>query len=132
MATTEQRILALTNDNKARKASYPIAGSLVKFISQYSSTFSETNGDMGVINARIKFQTNMPNGSGKALATLLPQVSVSPDFSSSYPIVFSVNEPQTGDGSVILNMSISAPNGTTTFYFRAVAIGASTGTFTLL
>lgn len=130
--TTEKRILALDQDNKARKAAYPIAGSLIAFVNGYSSTYSRTsNGE--TITARIKFQTTTPNSNGKSLVTLLPQISINSDFSTSYPIVFSINEPQAGDGSVVLSLSIGAPpTGTNTFYFRAVSSGASTGTFTLL
>lgn len=131
MPTTEQRIVALEQDNKARKASYPIAGSMVDFKSQYSPTYSKSGNGTNV-PARIKFQADSQGTDSRTLVTLEPQVSFNSDFSTSYPLVFSINEPQSGDGSVILSIIVATPYTTDPFYFRALAIGASEGTFTLL
>lgn len=125
----EQRIVNLEYENRARKASYPVVGSLVDFVSQTSPTYSTGYVGSETINKRIKFTGNV---SKDVLVTLLPQVSFDSDFSTSYPIVFYINEPQTGDGSVIISINVNPPDDSGTFYFRALSIGSTTGTFTLL
>lgn len=132
MSQIEQQILDLENANKQRKTAYPIAGSLVGFASSMSSTFSKSGGGTVPVTAQIKFQADSPGDNGKTLVTLWPQVSANSDFSTIYPMVFSANEPQAGDGSIILDISIATPYATGTYYFRALSTGSSTGTFTLL
>jgi len=132
MKTVEQRLKQLEDDNNARKAEYPIAGSLVSFVSQRSSTYSRTSSGIGSITARIKFQADEVNDEGKSLVSLSPEVSTNSNFSTIYPNITFLNEPQERDGSIVLRLSIPTQAVATTFYFRAVSTGASTGKFSLL
>lgn len=132
MRTTQQRIQQLINENEARKASYPIAGSLVKFVSQTSQTFIRVGGGSAFITLRVKFTPLQPGPDGKSIIELNPQVSIQSDFSTLYPRLMSYNEPQSGDGSIIVRFSIQTPSSPTTYYIRVIANGSSLGTFEIL
>ena len=132
-ANVQERVAKLINANKQRKVHHLVAGSMVKFTSQTSQTFSRTTatGEFNV-DVRIKFVANTPGANGKSLVNLFPQASISPDFTTLYPRLLSINEPQAGDGSIILHFVIAGPYAATTFYFRAISAGATGGTFSLL
>jgi hypothetical protein len=132
MATVEQQIKRLEDENKARKASYPIAGSLVPFVVQKSQIWSLSGGGNIDINIRIKFTPDTPSRTGRYLITLTPEVSIESDMSIRWPKQAFYNEPQSGDGTIILDLIISTPFATFDYYFRATASGTSGGTFVLL
>ncbi len=128
--TLEQRISNLDRENKARKALYPIAGSMVKYVTQTSQTFTHTTATFNDI-IQIKFQPDKVDTNGRSLTEVVPQISISSDFSTPKSRVAYTNLPQTGDGSIILKAELSANSGVL-FYIRAVARGTSAGTFTKL
>ncbi len=133
MASVEQRLVDLENENKARKGSYPIAGSLAKFVSQVSQTFEYVMpvGE-SARELRIKFIAKNTKD-GKSLVDVSPQVSINSNFSTPYPHIAYINEPQADDGSIVLRFYLWGPvDQATRFYFRAFANGVSTGTFSLL
>jgi hypothetical protein len=132
MSNVEQRIAALENENIARKASYPVAGSLVKFVSQTSETWIKVGGGNTPIDVTVKFTPNSTNESGISLIELSPRVSINSNFSSTYPRLTFLNLPQKGDGSVIMKTSIATPSSSATYYIKVVAVGSSKGIFTLL
>jgi hypothetical protein len=132
MSNIEQRIANLENENKARKASYPVAGSLVRFVSQTSQVWTKTGGGNVPITVRVKFTPARPSSGGRSIIELSPRVSINSDFSTTYPRLTFVNEPQSGDGSIIMRTSIATPGNVATYYIRVVATGSSAGTFTLL
>jgi hypothetical protein len=132
MSSVQQRITQLRNNNLARKTSRPVAGSMVRFTTKTSQTFQATipSANNAIIR-RVKFTAATPNANGKTLVELEPAVSIQSDFSVIYPRVLSVNEPQSGDGSVVCRFEISGAVGST-FYYRVVSRGASDGTFSVL
>lgn len=133
MNTTEQRIAALEHENASRKTVYPVAGSLVKFTSQVSPTYSRAAAANETIVVRIRFTPNIVTDTGISLTTLRPEVTVDdPTFNSRWPRTFVISEPQTGDGSVVLRISIATIGVEATYFFRAISTGPSGGTFTLL
>lgn len=131
MATVEQRILLLENENKSRKSLHPVVGSLVKYVSQTSQTFSRSSGNYDNIVVSIKFTADNPNSDALSLVSLRPQVSANPDFSTIYPSLFYINEPQKKDGTITMKLSITVPYETNTYYFRAISTGSTKGTFAL-
>lgn len=132
MINTEVRISNLENENKARKALYPVAGSLVRFVSQTSQVFTKVAGSSELVVVRVKFTPDIISQTGRSIVELNPQVSVYNNFSSTMPRVMYVNEPQTGDGSIIIKLTFQAPAGSTTYYIRVIASGSSLGTFQLI
>lgn len=133
MQNTEQRIAALEHENASRKTVYPVAGSLVKFTSQISPTYSRVGAANDTIVVRIRFTPSVVTDSGISLTTLRPEVTVDdPNFNSRWSRTFVVSEPQEGDGSVVLRISIATIGVAATYFFRAISTGPSGGTFTLL
>lgn len=132
MITTEKRIKDLQNENRARKSAYPVAGSLVKFVSQTSQTFTKVGGGYVMLTIRVKFTPFQTSPSGRSIIELRPQISIYSDFSTLTPRLFFVNEPQTGDGSIIVRTAIQTPSNPTTYYIRVIASGSSLGTFEIL
>lgn len=132
MSSLEERIANLENENNARKAAYPVAGSLVNFVSQTSQTWIRVGGGNVPIVVRVKFTPYQSGPNGKSIIELSPRVSVYSDFSSLYPRLTFINEPQTGDGSIVMRTSIATPNGSATYYIKVVSTGSSKGIFTLL
>lgn len=133
MSAVEQRLKALEDENKKRKGNYPIAGSLVEFITDTSPVYytRSPEGSLADINVRIKFQADNPVD-GKSLVELRPEVYTDSSMRYTWANVFFVNQPQVGDGSIILNLKIKPQWGEGNFYFYIVATGTSGGTFTLL
>ena len=127
----EAQIARLESENRARKAMYPVAGSLVKFVSQTSGVFTASGSNNQLLTIRIKFTADKTTG-GISMTKLSPIVSVQPDFSNRYPRLTYINEPQTGDGSVVIRINIGTPYDLTTYYIKIIAMGSPTGTFTQL
>ena len=130
--TIESRIAALRQANQARKVASKISASLVRFVSSLSPTYSVTPGG-SAITARIKFQADSPDENGRSMVNLNAEVSSNSSFSSDYIWRFSYNEPQAGDGSIVIRLTIAVPeDDTATYYFRIRSAGSTTGTFTRL
>lgn len=128
-ATTQERIANLKNANNARKVHHSVAGSLVKFVLQESQIFqvSMPSGAYSVA-VRIKFT---PKTGEKSLVSLFPRVGADENFTDVIPFIKYLNEPQGQDGSVVLKfLAYGSPDLNT--FVRAVAIGATSGTFVLL
>lgn len=132
MITTEKRIKDLQNENKARKLAYPVVGSRVKFVSQTSQTFTKVGGGYEVLTIRVKFTPLQTRPNGRSIIELRPQISIYSDFSQLTARLFFLNEPQTGDGSIIVKTAIQTPSSPTTYYIRVIASGSSLGTFEIL
>jgi len=133
MTTTERRIVALENGNKARQASYQVAGGKVDFVMQTSQTWHIVGNNNTPVAVRIKFQPDKPSPEGVSLTSLSSQVSYNSSFTWPTEDATAYNEPQSGDGSVIINiLAARVPFANTDYYFRVVSTGPSTGTFTLL
>jgi hypothetical protein len=133
MNTIERQIKNLEDENKARKASYQVAGGKVEFIMQTSQTFHKVGSDNNPVPARIKFIPDKPNANGISLITLSSQVAYNDNFTFPTEDATSYNEPQSGDGSVIINiLAARIPYIATDYYFRVIATGPSTGVFTML
>lgn len=133
MASLEWRIRALETENKARKASYKTSGGKVKFVMQQSPTWHRVGNNNMPVNLRVKFQPNKVSAGGVSLTTLTSQVAYDSAFTWPTEDATSYNEPQTGDGSVIINiLAARVPFIDMDYYFRVVATGPSEGTFTVL
>lgn len=120
MARTEARIKSLKDRARARRQTKPIAGSTVKFEIAQSSTYSISIPAGQRATKRIKFTPS--NNSGGVFVSLSVQ--------SPWPKLYSYQEPQTTNGSVIVQINADgsmAENHTTTF--SVVASGTVTGTF---
>lgn len=132
MNSLEKRIEALINENKQRKAIFPIAGSLVAFSSNISDTLTRVLGvGGGVIILRVKFACDASNAAGLSMTTMTPQVATDAGFTARLTYVGYYNEPQIGDGSVVLNIRIIHYSAATV-YIRAIATGPSRGVFTII
>lgn len=129
--TIERRIAALEEENAARKASYPVAGSLVRFTGVKSQVFERPIGSNQTVIVRIRFQADNPDRSGRSLVTLYPNVYVD-GLTVRWPRIFYMNEPQTGDGSVVLRIEIATTFWESTYNIIVTATGSSGGVFTLL
>lgn len=128
----EHRIVDLENENKARKAVYPVAGSLVPFVSATSRVWSVVGRDSIPVTVRVRFTPSKAISQGVSITDLFPQVSTSSDFGVLYPRMAFRNEPQSGDGSVVIELRILSSFTPTTYYFRILTTGVADGTFTLL
>jgi len=125
----EERLAALDNENKARKAIYPVAGSLVRFVAQTSQTWTVPSASPTTLY-RIKFQAEKYGSTGKTMSYLMPQLNLSSSFSGQMVNLAYSNEPQAGDGSVVVRFHLPATVVGNTVYIRVIATGPSTGVFT--
>lgn len=128
-SSIEQRITALENQNQARKVAKKVAGSLVKFASKTSQTFSVSVPGSGSSQAiRIKF-TAKNTQNGMSMTGLKTQVASDPNFANIWPMTNSYTEIQAGDGSVVVDTQIATLADARTFYVRAIATGTTDGDF---
>lgn len=133
MATLEQHIKALEDENKARKASYRIAGGKVGIVMQTSQVWHKVGNNNIPIATRVKFQPTKISPDGISFTTLSSQIAYDAAFTYPTEDATSYNEPQNGDGSVVINILAShVPYGDEDYYIRVIAVGPSLGTFTLL
>lgn len=130
--STEIRIANLENENKARKASSPVASSLVSFQSSQSDVFSAVGGQNVNLVVRIKFTPDIVSKTGFTFVNIAPIVSANSDFSYQYSKVRYYCEPQSGDGSIVLRVVIITVYEQTRYYIKAVSTGSTTGSFNLL
>lgn len=128
----ERGLIALESENLARKSSYPVAGSLVAFDIQRSATFSVSGGGNTVLNVRVKFTPSLPSSNGKYLINLSSEVYIDAGMSARWPRTFYWNEPQAGDGTLVIRIQIYTVNDTMPYYFRVTASGTSGGSFAVL
>ena len=122
MSSVESRLSKIDRELKALKSVYMVAGGNINLVVQKSQTFT--------INAtsntpfKIKFTPN--KGQPYTITTLQP-------LSSSDSFIYSnrgyENVPQTGDGSVIIQLGT---HSTGTVTVQIVAIGTSSGTFSVV
>lgn len=131
MSTLEQRISALDRENKARKVIYPVVGSLVKFVAQTSQVWTVASASITTLY-RFQFQVAKFGNNGKTMTYLTPQVNLANDFTGQMINVTYSNEPQPGDGTIVVKFHLPATVTSSTVYIRVVATGPSTGTFTKL
>lgn len=122
--SAEKQLRALESDIKSLKASYPIAGSKVKFYVQTSQEFTVSGQEV----VRIKFTPTY--GLNRTSFTKL-RASISIDGS---PAGYSpqVNEPQDGSGSTVIRVQFSPYSSATNYSLRIIASGTSTGSFAML
>lgn len=129
--TTEQRVIAIENELRARKAQYPISGSLVKMECQSTSVMLYQKGNNDLAKVRIKFTPN--NANSYTLTALYAEVYELYGASRwLYPRTTSILEPQSGDGSVIVNVSISTHYDPFDYEVKVTSFSPSPGTFTIL
>ena len=121
MQTLQARIARLKYANQSRKAVRRISGSKIRFISQTSQEFSGS-GEWGFVR-RIRFTPSNPSDGGISMIDLRTQ--------SSFPqeSIRSVNEPQSGDGSVVIRVTVAHGFAPRPVSFRIVATGTSRGIF---
>lgn len=133
MANLEERIAELENENKARKASYQIAGGKVAFVRQASDAYHFIGSNNIPVAVRIKFTPDKISENGTSLTSLYSQAYYDQALTLPVEDTTSYNEPQSGDGSVIINiLSAHVPFLDLDYYYRVIATGPSKGTFTLL
>ena len=129
--TTEQRVIAIENELRARKAQYPISGSLVKMECQSTSVMLYQKGNNDLAKVRIKFTPS--NTNGYTLATLYAEVYELYGASRwIYPRATSILQPQSGDGSVIIEVSISTHYDPFDYEVKVTSFSPSPGTFAIL
>lgn len=127
--SAEKQLRTLESDIKSLKASYPVAGSKVKFYVQTSQEFVLEDPPAGFV--RFKFTPTY--GLGKVSYTKLRAVIMIGDAPTGYTM--QVNEPQDGSGETILKVQIvpyDPFSPTRDFHIRIIASGTSTGSFTML
>ena len=128
-SSIEQRISALENQNRERKVAKKVVGSLAKFTSKTSQTFTVAVPGSGSSQAiRIKF-TAKNTQNGISMTGLKTQVASDPNFANIWPMTNSYTEIQTGDGSVVVDTRIATLADDRTFYVRAIASGTTDGDF---
>ena len=118
----EKQLKALLGDLRSLKASYPVAGSKVKFYVTESQEYTIS----GRANVRLKFTPSYGRGR-KVLVTLRPKVTI-----SGSPVGFepSVNEPQDGSGEVVLKIDFESPSAT--HQVKVFASGTTPGVFSVI
>lgn len=121
--TVQQRLAALENLEKSLKSTFPVAGSLVKFVvtkSQYFRIVTQAN---ETITARFRFTPSKSLGQNNLITLAAETVS------TKYPCLYYVS-PQNGDGSLVLTMTIPGQlMETTTREVQITALGTVSGTF---
>lgn len=120
----ERDLMALEDEMKALKATYPVAASKVRFVVQTSQVFSVR----GQREVRIKFTPN--HGLGKpSFTTLRASIAIENNETSPIP---QVNEPQDGSGEVVIKIKFDQYSATTTYQIKIIASGPSAGSFSML
>lgn len=120
----ETQLKNLETEIKSLKASFPIAGSKVKFYVQTSQEFTVK----GQQTVRIRFTPNY--GKGKVNFINLRAVALADGATMGY--TYQVVEPQDGSGSVVIRVQLVPYSETNTYTIRVTASGTSNGVFIML
>lgn len=127
MSNVEQRIKNIEQSIRSLKASYPTAGTKVRFYAQKSQDFNVSLPAGQRRTVRIKFTPNYGLDHNN-IVSLRPIVTV--NGSGSYAP--SSTELQDGSGTLVIDIPISAVGSAATFKIVVVASGTLPGTFSML
>lgn len=120
----EKRLKTLEDQERANKSTFPVAGSLVKFIVTKSQSFSVTVPAGGSITLSVKFTPIKNLGQNNFIS--LAAESSGTKYAAKY-----YTKPQTGDGTatIVINVDGSLLE-TLTANISVIASGTVAGTFT--
>ncbi len=131
--TTQIRINKLDQNNKSRKATYPIAGSLIPMRAGFSDPIvihsPEGQQDHTV---RIKLTPDKVSTNGKYLITLRAKLFYNAAMTNRLSNMFFLTEPQTGDGTIVIRVSFSASYSASDYYLQVSSSGVANGIFQVI
>lgn len=131
--STQVRINKLDQNNKSRKSTYPIAGSLIPMKASFSDLIT-VHSPEGVQShvVRVKLTPDKQSSNGKYLITLRAKVFYNTALTNRLSRVFFITEPQSGDGTVVIRVSINTDYPESDYYLQISSSGVSSGTFQVI
>lgn len=121
--TVEQRLTALENLERSLKATFSVAGSLVKFVITKSQRFQITLPANTTTIVKFRFTPSKNLGQNN-LITLSAETT-----GQKWPCSYYVS-PQNGDGTIVLTAALpGALLETTMTTIQATALGTASGSF---